>query len=263
MRQVQDYLPRLDLLWRKQENFSLTPHLAALFRVGSHSHGTYIPPVDPTGIDDVDFMAIVIPPRERILGLRQFDHGTMKVEEIDCVVYSWNKYIRLLMKSNPNVIGTLYLRPEDMYLSDAEPMRSLIAQRDVFISKQVYHSFMGYAKGQLYKMTHNAHQGYMGAKRKALVEQFGYDTKNAAHLIRLMRMAIEFLNTNVCIVYRYDAERLKAIKRGEWTLEQVHQEANQLIKAAEDSFKHSTLQERPPEHLVEQILLYGYKCRGL
>jgi len=35
--------------------------------------------------------------------------------------------------------------------------------------------------------------GYLGDKRKQLVLKHGYDAKNAAHLIRLLRMGIEFL----------------------------------------------------------------------
>lgn len=33
----------------------------------------------------------------------------------------------------------------------------------------------------------------MGEKRKQLVAKHGYDTKNASHLIRLLRMGMEFL----------------------------------------------------------------------
>jgi len=52
----------------------------------------------------------------------------------------------------------------------------------------------------------------MGAKRKSLVEKFGYDTKNAAHLILLLRMGIEFLSVGVLHVKRHDAQELLEIK---------------------------------------------------
>jgi len=61
----------------------------------------------------------------------------------------------------------------------------------------------------------------MGTKRKMLVEKYGYDCKNAAHLIRLLRMGVEFLKDGRLYVMREDAKQLIEIKRGEWTLEQV------------------------------------------
>ena len=51
-------------------------------------------------------------------------------------------------------------------------------------------------------------------KRKRLVEQYRYNTKNAAHLIRLLRIGIEFLRDGELIVDRggYDAQDLLAVK---------------------------------------------------
>ena len=73
--------------------------------------------------------------------------------------------------------------------------------------------------------------GYMGDKRKKLVLQFGYDTKNAAHLIRLLKMCKEFLNTGVMNVDRSrDQEELLGIKKGGWKLEDVKQYASDLFR---------------------------------
>ena len=50
----------------------------------------------------------------------------------------------------------------------------------------------------------------MGEKRKAIVRKYQYDVKNAAHLIRLLRMGIEFLETGELRVFRaMDAEELR------------------------------------------------------
>jgi hypothetical protein len=90
-------------------------------------------------------------------------------------------------------------------------------------------------------MTHNAFQGHMGDKRRQLVERFGYDCKNAAHLVRLLRMGIEFLKDGELHVLREDASQLLEIKRGEWTLEKVVAEADRLFATAEQSYLNSTL----------------------
>jgi hypothetical protein len=47
--------------------------------------------------------------------------------------------------------------------------------------------------------------GYMGQKRRESVRRVGYDAKNAAHLIRLLRMGIEFLTEGTMHVERADA----------------------------------------------------------
>lgn len=45
-----------------------------------------------------------------------------------------------------------------------------------------------------FRKLHKQHfSGYMGEKRKAMVRKYQYDVKNAAHLIRLLRMGAEFL----------------------------------------------------------------------
>ncbi len=114
--------------------------------------------------------------------------------------------------------------------------------------------FVGYAKGQLHRMTHLAFQGYMGEKRKRLVMEFGYDTKNACHLIRLLKMSIEFLNEGRLYVKRHeDADMLLSIKRGEWSLEQIKKEADRLFKLAEIANMKSKLPEYPDHEKINKL----------
>ncbi len=97
--------------------------------------------------------------------------------------------------------------------------------------------------------------GYMGRKRKELVMKFGYDCKNAAHLIRLLKMGIEFLGQGVLYVDRsnIDAEELLQIKRGEWPLERVTEEAERLFKLAEKEYSLSPLPEAPDREAAERL----------
>jgi len=240
--------------WPKFDKFNLEERTILLGRMGSHSHGTYIPPADG-GIDDIDVMGICVPPKEYYYGLQDFEQVDTWVDEYDIVIYEVRKVIRLLLKNNPNVLGLLWLRPED-YIEISPHGQLLIDNRDIFSSKLAFHSFTGYARGQLKRMTHHACKGYMGAKRKALVEKFGYDTKNAAHLIRLLRMGIEFIETGQLNVFRTrDADELKAIKRGEYMLFQLHIMADELFKRAEEVIKTSTLPDRPDKDKVEELLM--------
>ncbi len=63
--------------------------------------------------------------------------------------------------------------------------------------------------------------------RHELEVNFGYDTKHAMHLVRLMRMAEEILTEGKVIVKRPDAEELLNIRGGKWSL-------NELLKWAEE-----------------------------
>ena len=222
---------------------------------GSISHGTYVPQNDPDSIDDKDAMCIVIPDKSYYYGLKTFgSRGTkeIKKDEWDVVVYELKKYISLLVKSNPNVLALMWLEEND-YITRTTFGDMLIKNRNMFVSKQAYHSFIGYAHGQAHRMTHMAFEGYMGDKRKKLVEKFGYDCKNACHLIRLLRMGIEYLTEGRLYVKRKDASQLLEIKRGEWSLEKVQEEADRLFKLAEEAYIRSPLPSEPDMEKVNKL----------
>jgi predicted nucleotidyltransferase len=219
---------------------------------GSIAHGMYVPQNNPNSIDDKDVMAVCVPPIDYYFGLNEFgNRGTKEimVDEWDIVVYEFRKFIRMLCQGNPNVLSMLWLE-RGSYIKLTAAGQLLIDNKSLFVGRHVYRSFTGYAYGQMHRMEHGAFNGYMGAKRKGLVEKFGYDCKNAAHLIRLLRMGIEFLKDGELYVKREDAPQLLDIKRGAWTLEQVKTEADRLFKLSEETYLNSTL----PKHLdMEKI----------
>lgn len=222
---------------------------------GSIAHGMYVPPKNPTSIDDKDLMGVCVPPLDYYFGLNEFgSHGTkeIKEDEWDIVVYEAKKFIKLLSQGNPNVLSMLWLEP-NYYLKITDAGHLLIENKNLFIGKHVYHSFTGYAHSQLHRMTHNAFQGHMGDKRRQLVERFRYDTKNAAHLIRLLRMGTEFLVEGNLHVLREDAKQLLEIKRGEWTLDEVMKEADEGFRLAKEAMIHSTLPPEPDFKAINEL----------
>ncbi len=98
--------------------------------------------------------------------------------------------------------------------------------------------------------------GYMGDKRKRLVLEHGYDTKNAAHLIRLLRMGTEFLATGEMQVYRTtDRQELLNIKAGKWQLRDVKEEAERGFAACKEALAKSDLPEKPARDRTELLLI--------
>lgn len=97
--------------------------------------------------------------------------------------------------------------------------------------------------------------GYMGDKRKRLVLEHGYDSKNAAHLIRLLRMCVEFFETGEMLVKRPDREELLAIKRGVWSLGDIKDLAAILFSKAKAAKEVADMPDGPDHAEAEKLLV--------
>lgn len=237
-----------------ETTFPLEEHCILLGKRGSEAHGTYIPPTTPDAIDDRDVLGVVIPPIDFYFGTQRWDGAEAINGCWDVVLYGFPKFVSLLTKQNPNVLGMLWLRDED-YLSLSPEGRELVACRDLFRAREpAFDAFVGYARGQFKRMTHFQFQGYMGAKRKELAERYGYDCKNAAHLLRLLAMGVEYLQTGRLTVYREkDRERLMEIKTGKWPLEEVKLEADRMFEACRAAYRESVLPEEINRDAVNDL----------
>lgn len=72
-------------------------------------------------------------------------------ERHDNTWFEVGELMRLLLKSNPTVLESLFV-PKDKILGDVHPlMQMIIDNRNEFISKQCFNSFFGYAKSQIEK----------------------------------------------------------------------------------------------------------------
>ena len=222
---------------------------------GSVAHGMYVPNTDPNSIDDIDLMGVCVPPLDYYFGLSEYgSRGTREivVDPFDVVVYEARKMIGLLAQGNPNVLSLLWLAPDE-YLTMTPAGRTLVDYRGIFMGRHMYNSFVGYAHGQMERMTRCEHKGYMGEKRKQLVAKFGYDTKNAAHLIRLLRMGIEALQTGELVVRRPDAAELLTIKRGALSLDEVKRMADDLFDKCRSAKESCPLPAEPNREAVNDL----------
>lgn len=223
---------------------------------GSIAHNMFIPPEEEFSTDDVDLMGLCIAPLKYYYGLDKFEQSQISEGKDDIIVYDIRKFFRLLLKGNPNVLSFIW-NDESMFLKINPLGKKLLENKEMFSSKYAFKSFHGYAKSQLHKMEKNGvYQGYMGTKRKVIVDKFGYDVKNASHLIRLLRMGIEFLLEQRMTVFREkDRNELIDIKQGKWSLERVKTEANKLFLELEDAEKVSKLPEKPDAEAINNLLM--------
>lgn len=236
--------------------------LLFLGRVGSHSHGTYIPSDNPDSIDDVDYMGVICPPRSHVIGLdacgaKRWQTTTFQIEELDCVFYSWFHYIHLIThKKNPNVLGLLYLSPENIIYATPE-WETLVEECGWFSSKDCLNTYLGMSRSHYEKMKGGgAYKGYMGERRKALVDKYGIDTKDAAHMIRILKMGIEFFDTWELNVDRtgIDADFLKDVKSGKYPRDFILNQWTQLEADLIDAHKHSPLPDSVDLKVINEIV---------
>lgn len=239
---------------------------------GSIAHGTFEESVTK---DDKDIMGIYIPPEDVTFGINNMEtiermieeqHSQKRMSVWDIVYYSLPKYLNLIMKQNPNVISLLWLE-EQHYIKRTPLGNKLIEVRHKLLSKDCYKSYCGYARSQLHRMTHVAPTGQLGKKRKELIAQYGYDVKNAGHLIRLLKMGIETLTTGEVTVHRPDSAMLLEIKRGEWTLEQVMEGAEKYLDLMDQALVRSELPVRVNYNFVnslsEEIMMAFYQAKRM
>lgn len=212
---------------------------------GSFAYGTN------TADSDRDYKGICIPPIDYYFGLNafnQYDTSGGKnfkntKNDVDVTIFHINKFVINAMKGVPNNIELLFLRKED-YLKLTDLGEMLIEHRHLFLSKQIYQKFAGYAFSQ----------------RKKLIASFNsenkeYDTKLFMHTIRLLTSAIEILETGDFHTYRSNREELLDCRNGKYSFE----EALQLIEAYNHqlsvAYEKSNLPDQPNKEKINTLLI--------
>lgn len=92
-------------------------------------------------------------------------------------------------------------------------------------------------------------------KRAVLEAKMGFDGKHAAHLVRLMRMCREILETGAVVVKRPDREELLAIRNGAWSYEQLMQWSEQEERALEELVVRSSLPAAPDTRMLDALCM--------
>jgi len=108
---------------------------------GSNAYGLNTPE------SDIDISGVFQSPLRDLLSLKR-DVDRAADEKSDIEYHELEKFFIELIKCGPNVIEMLYM-PEDCVRIMTPQMQMIIDNRDLFISQKCYHSFAGYAVGQI------------------------------------------------------------------------------------------------------------------
>lgn len=227
-----------------------------------------------TDTSDYDMIGICIPSKEILfphLGGEIFGFGRQKQRfrvfqkhhvkdpsaqggagrEYDLNVYNIVDFFHLCMEGNANYLDSLFTSTECV-LHCSKIGNMIRDGRKKFFSKKVWHTYKGYAYGQLHSM--DSKDPEPDSKRAKLREQFGYDVKFAYNVVRLMD-EVEQILTVGDIDLRRCAEYLKAIRRGEVPAEDIRRIFAEKERDLEKYYHSSPLPFSPDEKAIKQLLL--------
>ena len=119
---------------------------------GSVCYGLNIPKKDERGHDvsDIDTGGVYMCPQEYLLGLGFDYQEQIESEKHDDVWYEIGKYFKLLIKSNPVAIESLFI-PEQHIRYEHPIMKKLKEYRYKFLSKDCLNSMIGFGLSQIEK----------------------------------------------------------------------------------------------------------------
>ena len=238
--------------------------LVMTFIGGSQLHGAKL-----AGRDDTDWYGAFIEPPDKALGLDGYPHfvfttgsqrGGNRPHDVDVCLFSLRKCASLAAKGNPSVLHFLFAKPE--YKTGV--WETFAANPLPFLAKSHIKAFLGFANDQLRRLFN---QRAEDVNRPDLMEQYGYDTKYAMHIIRLYGEGKELMQDGRISLPRPNSKELIAIRHGKYNLDELRNLANQLEREALEASKHTSLPERVDRKEISRRVAGAYQThwelRGL
>src|SRR5687767_8651044 len=162
--------PEADLGERESSEYQ--PYLIYRVRVGSRAFGL------ATESSDHDERGVYLPPAEWHWSLQPLpEQIEYKRDQDDVCWWEIEKFLRLALKANPNVLEVLWV-PDDCVLFIDELGKKMRDLRDAFLSKYLYQTYSGYVLSQFGKIKQTIEKGRE------------HRPKHASHLLRLLYSGI-------------------------------------------------------------------------
>lgn len=230
--------------------------------VGSELYGVML-----GDTSDRDELGICIEPPEYVVGLKRFEQWVYRDAadgersssgNLDLTIYSLRKWCSLALKGNPTALQLLFI-PEKFRLDSCFYGDALQELAWAFASRQAGKAFLGYMTAQRQRLM--GERGQMRVKRPELVEEHGYDTKYAAHILRLGYQGVEFLTTGKMTFPLSERERMFIVgtRRGVLDFDDVLNISGKLLHEIEELLTSSPLPEKPDYDAVNEFLVQTYR----
>ncbi len=191
---------------------------------------------------DDDLRGIYLPPARLHWSLRRLPEQLEFMEqERDEVYWELEKFLRLALKANPNVLETLWTH---LVLQADETAQELRAIRLAFLSKHVYKTYSGYVLSQFRRMAN------------AFKDKGTYKPKHAMHLVRLLHSGIAALETGeIRIDVAERRDELLHIRNDGLPFDEVKRRALELDERFQQAFERTALPEQPDFRRVDEFLV--------
>jgi len=195
---------------------------------------------------DVDRRGIYLPPAELQWSLLGVPEQLERQETQECY-WEFEKFLRLALRANPNVLECLYTP----LVEEASPLaEELLAMRDCFITKQVYQTYNGYVMSQFKKLGQDLRN--KGAIR----------WKHAMHLVRLLLSGITILKeAAVPVRVGQHREHLLAIRRGQESWQEINAWRKELHREFDAAWAKTKLPEHPDYDRVNALLVKARRSK--
>lgn len=176
----------------------------------------------------------------------QQHHIAYGESQYDLKIYSIVKFFQLAMNGNPNVIDMLFC-PANCVLHIDTLMQRILMQKEIFLSKQCYDRFRGFAYNHLKSMSHIK-------EGREYCQKYGFDTKDFSHVVRQLLGIIEILETGNYTLNKH-AEEIIAIRNGKYSYAEAVEYGNHLLNLAEIAEEKSLLREKPDYDAIKKLLV--------
>jgi hypothetical protein len=229
--------------------------------VGSTVHGLGV-----AGTDDRDELGVCIEPPEYVIGLRHFEQYVHRSKpmgvrseagDLDLTIYGLRKFSSLALKGNPSIL-LLFNVPDEKCIVLNVLGRRLRDLAPAFASKKAGAAFLGYMQQQRQRLM--GERGQMNVKRPELIEQYGFDTKYAGHIIRLGYQGIDYMATGRFPIPMPAEQRdfILAVRTGQVSENDVLTKAGELEADLKDGIDSTLLPDQPDYEAVNDFLIYAY-----
>ncbi len=174
-----------------------------LARAGSSAYGTRMP------TSDLDVRGVFLPDPEHILGLHTIESHA-EATPLDATAFELRHFVRLCLAGSPLPLEMLFY-PSDVIEYAGPAWLALLEIRATFLGRHLKRTLGGFAQGDLRRIAGETTRK-CGAVGKALIEQYGWNTKHGANAYRLLRMSEHLFRTGALVVRLPESDRAEILK---------------------------------------------------
>jgi len=155
------------------------------------------------------------------------------------------------MDGNPNMIDSLFVDDDKIIFID-EIGRLVRTNRKIFLSQKCFHTFRGMAHSHISRLKNRERIG----NRSLLIQKYGYDVKDASHIVRLI-FELKQIMTEGDLNLTRNKEIVFGVKNGEWSKQEVVSffEEQMIVLENINKDNKSVVRYSPDEKKIKKLLI--------